>query len=129
MVGAAGPAEQRGATVAAHQRRGQVEHVAVDQAGAVEGACRRRPALDEQLEHPAPAELVEHVRQLARQLEAGMHLRVAGHRAQHDPQRVPALDVAHGERWIVGTDGAGPDQDRVAVGPQLVGVGPRLLAR
>ena len=58
-----------------------------------------------------------------------MHLGVARRRAQHDPQRVAALDVAHRERRIVGADRAGSDQHRIAVGPELVGVGPCLLAR
>jgi hypothetical protein len=48
--------------------------------------------------------------------------------AEYDPQRVAAVDVADGERRVVGPDRPGTDDDRVALGPQRVGVGAGLGA-
>ena len=55
--------EQRSGVVAAEQRRREVEHVAIDEAGPVEDAGDRGAALDQDLQDAPAAELVE---QLAR---------------------------------------------------------------
>ena len=87
-----------------------------------------RAALDHRLHDPLPAELVEHVVEVTLQLERGLDLRSVGRMSEHDPQRVATLDVADGERRVVGAHGAGADDDRVALGPQPVGVAPRGVA-
>jgi hypothetical protein len=87
MVGAPGPAKSPG-VVAADERGRQVEDVLVDQAGTVEGARDPGPALDEQLDAPARAELVEHGLEVAGALEAGVDPRSGRGGPEHDPQRV-----------------------------------------
>ena len=60
----------------------------------------------------------------------GCTLAPAGARAEHDAQRVASgcRRVPHGEARVVGAHGAGADDDGVALGPQAVGVRPRLGA-
>ena len=73
MVGAPGP-PTAAAVVAAEQRRGEVEDVAVDEAGPVEVAGDGGAALDQGLDDTPAPELVEHVAEVARQLEGGLDL-------------------------------------------------------
>ena len=65
----AGPGEQRAAVVAAGERRREVHDVAVDQPGPVEGAGDGRPALDQHLQHALGPEGVEHLAEVAGELE------------------------------------------------------------
>ena len=72
------------------------------------------------LQHAARAKGVEEIVELARELECRQDLRTYGGVAEHDAQRVSALGVADRERGIVGSDGAGADDHRVALGSQHV---------
>ena len=118
--------EQRQAVPATHEGGREVEHVLVDEAGVVERRGRGGAPLHEDLQHLAPAELVEHAAEVTGQLQARMD-RAPGRRlAEHHPQRVATLHVAHGQRRVVGSDRAGAHQDGVALGPQAVGVGAGL---
>ena len=65
IVGAPGPANSADGVVAAEHRRGEVHDVAVDEPGVVEGVGDGRPALDQQLQDAAAAELVEHRAEVA----------------------------------------------------------------
>ena len=65
----AGAGEQRPGVVAAEQRRRQVEDVAVDEPGAVEGARDGGAALHQHLHDAAATQLVEHVVEVAVELE------------------------------------------------------------
>ena len=57
-----------------------------------------------------------------------MHPRSRRRVAEHDPQRVAAIDVADRELGVVGPDRPRPDEHGVALGPQAVGVGPGRIA-
>ena len=126
----AGTGEQRAAVVAAEQRRREVEHVAVDEAGAVERAGDGGAALDHHLHDASPTELVEHVvERRPSSSSAGWTLAPVGRVAEHDAQR-----VVDRRTWRTVSDGssaahgAGADEDRVALGPQPVGVGAGRVA-
>ena len=66
MVARAGAGEQAAGVVAAEEGGGQVEHVAVDQAGGVEVVGHRGAALDQHLQHAPCPELVEDLAEVAR---------------------------------------------------------------
>ena len=86
------------------------------------------PALDHELEDASGPELVEGVAEIALDLVAGVDRGAVGRASQHDPERIGVVGTtllgreAHGEGGVVGANGAGPDEDRVAVGPQPMGV-------
>ena len=135
MVAAPGPANRPRAVVAAEQGGREVDDVAVDQAGGVEGVGDGRAAFDHQLEHAPAAEVVEHRAEVAVELEARVH---RGARRAPWPSTTRSGSVssgparrreAHGERGVVGPHGAGADEDGVAVGPQPVGVEAGLRRR
>ena len=123
-----GAPEQAQRVVATEHGGGEVDDVPVDEPGGVEGVGDGRPALDEHLQHAPTAEIVEHGAEVAGQLQARVDPGPGGGPAEHDPQRVAALDVAHGQRRVVGAHGAGADEHGVALGPQAVGVGPGGVA-
>ena len=54
----------------------------------MEGVGDGRPALDEQLDDVAPAELVEHGAEVPGQLDARVDPGAAGCPAEHDAQRI-----------------------------------------
>ena len=126
--GCGGAGDGGGGVGAGEQRRRDVEHVAVDEAGGVERPDHAGTAFDHQLDDAAPSEVVEQLVEAAAPLDARVHTGVRRRRAEHHTQRVVALDVAHGERGIVGAHGAGADEDRVALGTQPVRVAPGGLA-
>ncbi len=78
MVGAPGPVNSGAAVVSAEQRRCEVQHVAIDEAGAVERGRNGRAALDHRLHDASPAELVEHDVELTLHLDARLHLGPCG---------------------------------------------------
>ena len=86
--GAARTPEQAEGVVAPEHGGGQVDDVAVDEAGGVEGVGDGGPALDEHLQHATPAELVEHGPEVARQLEARVDLGAGRRLPEHDPQGI-----------------------------------------
>ena len=111
------------------QRRRQVQHVAVDQARPVEVAGDGGPALDHDLQDAAAAELVEHVAEVAARARGpGGPGRRRGAVPSTTRSGSRPVDVADGERGVVGPHRAGADDDGVALGPQAVGVGPGLRA-
>ena len=129
IVGAPGPRNSPSGVVAAEHGRGEVDDVAVDEAGGVERVGDGRPALDEQLQRrrgrrarraPSPRS--------PDRSRHGCTLAPGGRPAEHDAQRVGAGDVADGQRRVVGAHGAGADEDRLALGAQAVGVGAGLGA-
>ena len=95
----------------------------------MERAGDRRAALDEQLEHALAAERVEHVAEVAAELQARVDPGAGGARAEDDPERVGPVGVADGELGVVGPHGAGADEDGVGLGPQAVDVGAGLRRR
>ena len=103
--------------VAAEQRWGDVDDVVVDQALTVELAGHVRTSLDQDLEHTPPTQFVEQVGQLALELQSRLDLGFGRCRTEDDAKRVATLDVAHGERRVVGSNRAGTHHDGVAVGP------------
>ena len=103
-----GTAEQPERVVAAEQCRGEVDDVAVDEPGGVEGVGDGGPAFDQQLQHSALSEIVEHGAKIAGQLEAGVDPGAGRRPTEDDPQRVAPGDVAHGEGRVVATHGAAP---------------------
>ena len=119
--------EEPDGVVAAEQRRSEVDHVAVDQTRprGTPRPRRRRPR-----RAPAGArgpELVEDRRRGRRFVSRhGCTCAPAGaapSTTRSGSRRRGAGGVAHGERWVVGPDRAGADEDGVALGPQPVGVG------
>ena len=70
----------------------------------------RRPALHQQLQHAEAAELVEHGPRSPERSRHGWTL-APPRPAENDPQRIRPVDVAHGQRRIVGPHGAGTDED------------------
>src|SRR6185295_12768323 len=94
--------EKRSAVVATEQRGREVQHVAIDETGAMEGCGNGRAALDHRLHDSLSPELVEHAIEVALELERGMHPRMLRSVAEHHAQRVAAFDMANRERRIVG---------------------------
>ena len=88
--GAAGPRNRPERVVAPEHGRGQVDDVAVDEAGVVEGVGHGRSALDEDLQDAASAELVERRAEVAGQFEA----RVRPGRRPAPARARPAADRA-----------------------------------
>ena len=125
MVVAPGPSSSGTAVVAADQGGRQVDDVLVDQAGAVERRGRGGAPLHQHLQHAARRR-ARRARRRASPVSSrhGMDARAGGRLAEHHPQRVATLHVAHGQRRVVGADRAGAHEDGVALGPQAVGVGP-----
>ena len=95
----------------------------------MEGAGDGRAALDEELEHARAAEGVEHVAEVAGELEARVDAGAGGRGAEHDPQRVGAVGVADGQLGVVGPHRPGADEHGVGLGPEPVHVGPRRRRR
>ena len=89
IVGAPGPRNSADGVVAAEHRRGEVDDVAVDEPGGVDVVGDGGAALDEQLQHAAPAELVEDRAEVAAALQArvdlGARRRAARARRAADP--------------------------------------------
>ena len=92
----------------------------------MEGVGDGGAALDQHLEVPLGAELVEQRRRGRRRARgrAGPWRRRARGRAPPATGRPGRRGVAHGQRRVVGPHGAGADDDGVALGPEAVGVGP-----
>src|SRR5690349_4228158 len=64
-----GPGEQAPGVVAAEEGRGQVDDVAIDETGGVEGVGDGRAALDHELEHAPLPQVVEDRSELTVELE------------------------------------------------------------
>ncbi len=122
IVGAVAPPIDASASAPPKNAGATYSDVAVDQPGPVERTDHLRAAFDHQLHDPPAAEFVQEVAELAVPFEAWPHASVRRRGAEHDAQRIVALDVANGQGRVVGADGSGADQDRVALGPQAVRV-------
>src|SRR5579872_491377 len=131
-AGSPAAGKHRNAVVASEEGGRHVEHVAVDEAEAVEPAGHGGATFDEELEHATTAELVEHGAGVAGELEGRLHGGPGRRPAEHDPQRLAeraaglARRRTHGEQRVVGPHGARPDEHGVALGPEALDVGARL---
>src|SRR5579872_530518 len=87
-AGSPAAGKHRNAVVASEEGGRHVEHVAVDEAEAVEPAGHGGATFDEELEHATTAELVEHGAGVAGELEGRLHGGPGRRPAEHDPQRL-----------------------------------------
>ena len=120
IVPAPGPAKSGRPSSPPKKRRRQVQDVAVHQPGGVEVVGHGGPALDQQLEHAAAAQLVSTSARSPESSRAGCTLAPAGARPSTTRRgcgRSTAVVEADRQLGVVGPHRARPDQDGIGARP------------
>jgi hypothetical protein len=129
-----GSCEQATGIVSTEQRRGQIEHVSIDQTRLVEGVGDGRSPFDENLQDPPAPQIVEDRPKIAREFKARMDCSICRRRTENDPYWFDVSGMtlqvrkANGQGGIVGAHRARSDENRPTLGPKAMGIEAGILA-